>query len=125
MRINEYDSFDDFYYEYAYGKAFSWQDPNKRERFCGIEFKYKGNYFRMCNEPLPDSKLPTLPDGRKGHYSVYKLVCEKKQYPASDDYIEIGWYANLDELLEKCTLPDGTPFREAIMADDTQILSKD
>lgn len=124
MRINEYNSFEDFYYEYAYGPAFSWEDENHIRRFMGIEFKYNGRYYRMCREPLTEEEYPVLPDGRIGLYDVMEMHCAKTTYPGCDYFETLGWYANLDDLLEQCYL-QGKKFREVIMADETEILSQD
>lgn len=48
MRINEYNNLDEFIDEYATGKSFSWQNSDHKERYMGIEFSYKGVYYRMC-----------------------------------------------------------------------------
>jgi len=45
-------------------------------------------------------------------------------YPELDDYIEIGWYKSLDEVLKNCMIQN-IPFEKVIMADETEILSKD
>ena len=45
MRINEYNNLDEFIDEYATGKSFSWQSPDHKERFMGIEFSNKGVYY--------------------------------------------------------------------------------
>ncbi len=122
MRINEYNNFDDFYYEYSHGKAFSWEDENQRERFIGIEFEYNHKHYRMCNEPLDDDALPVLPNGKKGHYQTYVQA-------TFSDIINSQWtmtqcFENLDDALNNWII-DGKTFREVIMADSTRILSKD
>ena len=118
MRINEYEKFEDFYYEYAYGKAFSWQDPNKKERFRGLEFTYNDEYYRMCNEPLKEEDFPILPNGKKGHYST--MIDKTGHF----DWEILGWYENLDDVLDNWII-DGKKFREVIMADETKIEWKD
>ena len=42
-------------------------------------------------------------------------------YPELDDYIEIGWYKSLDDVLKNCMIQN-IPFKKAIMADETEIL---
>lgn len=124
MRINEYNSLDDFIYEYSVGREFSWQNSDHRERFRGIEFKSKGIYYRMCREPYDDKNSPVLSNGKKGIYNVMIMHCEKTGYPTADCFESIGWYDSLDSVLETCIL-NGHKFAEVIMAEDTQILGKD
>ena len=103
MRINEYNNLDEFIDEYATGKSFSWQNPDYKERFMGIEFSYKGVYYRMCREPGEDDEMPKLKD---------------------DDFILIGWYSDLNDVLENCII-DGRKFKDVIMDDSTKIEGKD
>ena len=49
---------------------------------------------------------------------------KKEEYPLCDYYKDIGWYKSLRSVLDNCFLQD-TPFKNVIMADDTEILSKD
>lgn len=51
-----------------------------------------------------------------------KLI--NNHYPEHDDYIEIGWYKSLDDVLKNCMIQN-IPFEKVIMADETEILSKD
>lgn len=119
MRKNEYKSLDSFIYEYSDGKAFSWQDPNGIERFMGLEFCYKGHYYRLCREPLD-----CVPETESGRFHVMEMMMKKEEYPSCDYYEDIGWYDSLQSVLDNCFLQD-TPFKTVIMADDTEILSKD
>ncbi len=123
MRINEYNSLEEFVDEYATGKSFSWQNEDHKERFMGIEFSYKGVYYRMCREPLYEEDLPTLSDGRKGRYDV--MICHWAM-PEFDDneFPLIGWYADLNDVLENCII-DGRKFKDVIMDDSTKIEAKD
>ena len=119
MRKNEYKSLDSFIYEYADGKAFSWQDPNGIERFMGLEFCFEGHYYRLCREPID-----CVPKEASGRFHVMEMIMIKEEYPLCDHYADIGWYDSLQSVLEKCIL-HGTSFKTVIMADDTEILSKD
>ena len=66
--LNEYNNLEEFIVEYDE------IDRKNIRGFCGIEFTYQGVYYRMCREPIAEEKLPTLPNGHKGHYHVV-LVC--------------------------------------------------
>ena len=119
MRKNEYVSLDDFIYEYANGKAFSWQDPNGIERFMGLEFYNNGHYYRLCREPID-----CVPEGAAGRFHVMEMIMKKEEYPLCDCFKDIGWYESLHSVLKECILY-GVPFETVIMDDDTLILSKD
>lgn len=123
MRINEYHSLNQFIYEYESGPAPSLDDEHPR-KYMGIEFKYHGQYYRMCREPLSDDERPKLSDGRLGFYEVSLMHCEKESYPGCDYFESLGWYSDIYDLLENCYI-DGHPFKDVIMADETQIMSQD
>lgn len=73
MRINEYDNLDEFIDEYYKGAEMPWQSVDGKRRYMGIEFSYKGVYYRMCREPGKDKEMPKLKDGRIGRYDV--MIC--------------------------------------------------
>lgn len=118
MRINEYNNLDEFIYEYDSDRDVC------NGKFIGIEFLYNGIYYRMCREPLWGCEEIILSDGRKGRYDVMVLHCTTVGYPKSDEEELIGWYADIYDVLDNCMI-QGRPFREVIMADETEILSKD
>lgn len=57
----------------------------------------------MCREPGEDDEMPKLKD---------------------DDFILIGWYSDLNDVLENCII-DGRKFKDVIMDDSTKIEGKD
>lgn len=122
MRINEYNSLDEFIYEYDSGRASSKSDTEGR-KFMGIEFSYKGVYYRVCREPIIDDTTP-IEVKEDGRYNITIMHCKKFGYPIADNFESIGWYDDIYELLEKCII-DGVKFKEIIMDDSTEILSKD
>lgn len=124
MRVNEYSSLNQFIYEYEDGPAPSVDDEHPR-KYMGIEFCYHGVYYRMCREPFDsDEERPRLPDGRRGYYEVTVMHCDSEGYPLADRFESIGWYSDIYDLLDHCII-DGKPFREVIMADETEILGQD
>jgi hypothetical protein len=125
MRINEYNSLEEFIYEYESGRSIP-SDHLERRKYMGIEFKYNGVYYRMCREPEPkdEKEIVILPDGRNGKYDVMILHCERTGYPLSESFELIGWYADLEDVLNNCVL-QGKKFREVIMDDGTEILGQD
>ena len=124
MRINEYESLDEFIYEYCKGREFSWQNEEHKERFMGIEFLYNGVYYRMCREPYNEKMTPILNNGKPGLYDVMIIHCKKSGYPVAEQFEILGWYESLEDVLDNCIL-QGKPFRKVIMDDSTRILSKD
>lgn len=123
MRVNEYNNLDEFIYEYDSGRSIP-SDNLDRQKFMGIEFKYNGTYYRMCREPQDNNDIVILNDGRPGVYDVMILHCENTGYPMSERSELIGWYADLDDVLDNCII-QGQKFRDIIMADVTEILGKD
>lgn len=123
MRINEYNSLDEFIDEYYKGVEMPWQSSDGKRRYMGIEFSYKGVYYRMCREPGEDDEMPKLPDGRIGRYDV--MICHWAMPEfKDDDFILIGWYSDLKDVLENCII-DGRKFKDVIMDDSTKIEGKD
>lgn len=122
MRRNEYENLNQFVYEYAYGRnLYSDNGP----QYMGIEFRYNGQYYRMCREPLSEDEMIKLPNGRLGQYDVLLMRCSKhEQYPECEEFVLIGWYSDLDDVLNNCII-DGLPFKEVIISPDTEILGKD
>lgn len=123
MRINEYNSLDEFIDEYYKGVEMPWQSSDGKRRYMGIEFSYKGVYYRMCREHDEDDEMPKLPDGRIGRYDV--MICHWAMLEfKDDDFILIGWYSDLNDVLENCII-DGRKFKDVIMDDSTKIEGKD
>lgn len=123
MRINEYNSLDEFIDEYYKGVEMPWQSSDGKRRYMGIEFSYKGVYYRMCREPGEDDEMPKLPDGRIGRYDV--MICHWAMPEfKDDDFILIGWYSDLNDVLENCII-DGRKFKDVIMDDSIKIEGKD
>ncbi|MCR5024117.1 MAG: hypothetical protein K6A90_07275 [Lachnospiraceae bacterium] len=122
--VTEYffDFADDSFTHYYLGGVTS--NPEKRQRYMGIEFLYKGVYYRMCREPYEEGVTPMLDDGRPGLYNIMIMHCEKLGYPIADSFESIGWYADIQDLLDNCIIDDH-PFKDIIMDDSTSIMGKD
>lgn len=124
MKKNEYDSLDEFIYEYSTGREFSWENEENRERFQGIEFESSGVFYRMCREAYDEKFSPILSNGKPGIYNVMIMHCEKAGYPTAEFFESIGWYDSLASLLKECKIGEKF-FRDVIIAEDTEILGKD
>ena len=96
MRVNEYNNLEEFIVEYDE------IDRKNIRGFCGIEFTYQGVYYRMCREPIAEEKLPTLPNGHKGHYHVVIVHWKDGKWFTDFDYELIGWYETIEDLLKNC-----------------------
>ena len=113
MRVNEYNSFDDFYEEYNYDRDID------KEHYTGLEFEFHGEYYRLGHDYSSN-------DSYEYKYWTYELASNEngeKIYLISE-WKNIGQYKNLDEVLERWII-DGKKFREIIMMDETRILAKD
>lgn len=127
-RINEYNSLEEFRNEYAIGKVFSWESDDGLTHYMGIEFSYKGVYYRMCREPEvvgdDDDWLPILPNGKRAHYDVMIYHNDKYGWPSCENVELIGWYEDIDDVLENCIIA-GRKFKDVIMDPRTKIEAKD
>ena len=124
MRINEYNNLDEFIFEYCKGRESSSDNPEQRQRFMGIEFSYNGVFYRMCREPLEQESSANNNAQNPGIYNLMIMHCDSQEYPVADSFESIGYYSDLDDLLNNCII-DEKPFREVIMDDETEILGKD
>lgn len=115
MRINEYNNLQEFIDEYDIIVKYDVR------RMYGIEFIYNNIYYRMCLEPIAEEDLPILNDGRRGKYDVMIVHDIKSSNPK---YELIGWYADMEDLLENCIIQD-KKFKDVIMDNDTKIVGKD
>ena len=119
MRINEYNCLDDFINEYD-GKC------EKGDEFhMGLDFRYRGDWYRMCHEPVDKYYVftTTKPDDSRIIEGWTHRKSDGWFFDMPDKYV-IGIYDTMDELLE-ATCIAGLPFREVIMDDDTEMLGKD
>ncbi len=124
MRVNEYNNLDEFIFEYCKGREASESNIEKRQRYMGIEFLHNGVYYRMCREPYEEGVSPVLDGEKPGLFNVMIMHCEKLGYPIADSFENIGWYADIQDLLDNCII-DNRKFAEVIMDDSTRIMGKD
>ncbi len=118
MRKNEYASLQEFCQEYD--ENYYNEDV---EKHMGIEFIFNEVYYRLCREPLDDSQLPVLSNGKKAKIDV-NIVHWKDGFGSDFSYELIGWYDSLNDVLDNCII-QGKSFREIIMDDTTEIIGKD
>lgn len=118
MRINEFNNLEEFKSQYC-----GWWDPSEG-KWLGLEFKYNNRFYRFHTGLMLDEKKPILPNGKEGKFCIYEMICEKEKYPSCDRYQLIGWYSDMDDLLERCII-NGEKFEKIITEDDTEILAQD
>ena len=112
MRVNEYKSLSDFTNEYT-----GIWDPSDCH-WLGLDFKFDDCTYRL-NTGSMYSKINTiLPDGREALFGLYQ------SYNDSSDYILLGEYADMDDLLDSRVIK-GIKFRDIIINSSTEILGKD
>ena len=118
MRINEYKDLNEFTLQYC-----GFWNPSEG-KWLGLEFEYKGKIYRFQTGPMFEKEKPVLPNGKQGEFCVYEMVCKKESYPFCDRYELIGWYSDMDDVLENCVI-DGEKFKNVIQDDNTRILAQD
>jgi len=117
MRINEYNQLEQFVNEYT-----GIWNPSE-EHWFGLEFKYKGNIYRLSTGSMFNEQDTILPDGRTAVYGIY-ILKDISAYPDMTSCELLGEYADMKDLLSSKVI-DGIEFCEVIMDDQTEILAKD
>lgn len=115
MRINEYNSLDEFKSQYT-----GVWNPSENQ-WLGLDFSYDGVEYRLNTGPMYESENTVLPDGKIAVFSLY----QKCPDPSSGrDYVLLEEFASLDDVLDS-TCIKGIPFRQIIMDDRTELLGQD
>ncbi len=105
MRINEYNNIEEFLSEYT-GK----RDP-ANNLWYGLEFKYNNLYYRL--------------DYVSKSIILMRLKIKKNNsYPSSSGYDILGEFQSMGDLLE-FEVENGKSFKEIIIDENTELLSKD
>ncbi len=115
MRKNEYKSLEEFTSQYigVWG-------PSDGHWF-GLDFIYKGVEYRFHTWAMYKDERKILPDGRK---IVFRLYRKNEEDISGKDYVLLGEFATMEDALDS-TCIEGTPFREIIMDDDTELQGQD
>lgn len=105
MRTNEYTELQEFLSEYT-GR----RDP-ANNLWYGLEFKYNDNYYRL--------------DYVSNSIKLTRLKFENNtNYPDSSGYDILGEFQSVNELLE-CSVDGNKVFKDVIIDENTELLSKD
>lgn len=120
MRINEYNSLEEFTSQYV-GE---WAPSN--DHWLGLDFSYNGNEYRLQTGSMYNSKNTILQDGREALFGLYIKMPAASEASMVEDYTYnlLCEYADMFELLES-TVICNTPFKEVIMDDSTELLGQD
>ena len=116
MRLNEYNSLDEFINEYT-GE---WNPSGGH--WLGLDFIHNGKRYRLHTGAMYNSKCTILPDGKEAVFGIYKFNAIKDS--KGHEYSLIGEYSDMESLLDNCII-DGRKFRDIIMDDNTQMTGKD
>lgn len=115
MRINEYNSLEEFTSEYTG----VWSPSSGH--WLGLDFRYNGVTYRLHTGPMYQHEATVLPDGREALFGIYQLV---DAVGTNYTYSLLGEYADMNDLLESSVI-EGRKFRDIIMDDMTEMLGKD
>ena len=115
MRINEYQSLEEFTSQYI-GE---WS-PSDGHWF-GLEFRYEAHDYRLHTGIMHESGPERDSEGREILFGLYTMNLRANK---DEQFIRLASFASMDKLL--CYTGIGIrPFREVIMDDSTQILGQD
>lgn len=119
MRINEYQSLDEFTSQYVgvWGPS--------EGHWLGLDFAFAGNEYRLQTGSMYEPNNTTLPDGRIAVFGLYvKCKDAHQRREGIPKYLCLGEYAEMSDLLSS-TVIDGKPFSDVIMDDMTELLGQD
>lgn len=114
MRINEYNSLEEFTDQYIGVWA-----PSDGHWY-GLEFRYAGRCYRLHTGSMYPTDPTHAPDGQEYMFGLYIQQEERKKvrFQRMDSFVSMA------ELL-RYTGIDNRAFCEVIMADETEILGQD
>ena len=115
MRINEYQSLEEFTSQYT-GE---WS-PSDGHWF-GLEFRYEGHDYRLHTGMLHAYDPACDSEGREILFGLYAMNSHTDK---SERFLRLESFASMEDLLHFTGIGN-RPFREVIMDDSTQIIGKD
>lgn len=122
MRLNYYNSLEDFIGEYSGIRS------GKYDTVYGIDFTYNGKLYRMTMDQMePDDvrkKFEEKLNKKLGKYEVALVDPNGSGDFQYHNYQFIGWYDDIYDLLENCYI-EGRKFKDVIMDDYTEIEGQD
>ena len=115
MRINEYNSLEEFTSQYI-GE---WSPSDGH--WLGLDFIFRGNEYRFNTGSMYEENNTILPDGREAVFGLYKKNSKRIN---GRDYTLLEEFASMDDAL-KCTCIEGIEFSKVIMDDGTELVGQD
>ena len=115
MRVNEYNSLDEFKSQYV-----GVWEPSENH-WLGLDFSYDGSEYRLNTGSMYEPNNTILPDGREAVFGLYKKSTEET---ADREYSLLEEFATLDEVLDS-TCINGISFKQIIVDDNTKLLGQD
>lgn len=115
MRKNEFTSVEQFKAQYTGVWA-----PSDNH-WLGLDFIYHDIEYRFNTGSMYSSNNTILPDGKEGVYGLYR---KEKDMNKRACYILLEEFATIDDALDSCCI-EATPFREIIVADETELVGQD
>jgi len=114
MRVNEYNTLDEFINEYI-----GIWNPSE-DHWYGLDFKYDDKVYRLHTGSMYNATNTTLKDGRTAIFGLYQVADNSNV----KGYVLLGEYADMNDLLESSVIGN-RKFKDIIMDDGTEILGKD
>ena len=111
MRKNEYKVLKDFTSQYT--GEWNPSDGN----WYGLDFSYHGIEYRFHTGTMYENEHEVIRDGREVLFGLYKKI-------NNDEYILLEQFATMDDVLESKVI-ENIPFKNVIMADETELLGQD
>ena len=114
MRVNEYNSLEEFTSQYI-GE---WAPSDGH--WLGLEFRYKGEDYRLHTGAMFSNEPKYNPHGEEIVFRLYKVVSSSN----GSTFVQLAAFSSMKELLKYSGI-DSRPFSEIIMDDNTQMTGKD
>ena len=115
MRINEYNTLEEFTSQYI-----GIWSPSDGHWF-GLDFIFRGTEYRFNTGPMYEQSSTLLPDGKAALFGIYRRNPKKIN---GKDYSLLEEFASMDDAL-RSTCIEGIRFSEVIMDDNTELVGQD
>lgn len=122
MANNEFNNIDQFIEGFTKSKHFEGESYDGI--INGIEFLYKGNYYRITKDPIGnEEELKRYFNNYKGEAKIKFMIFPKDTYSLANlipisSYL--GLYENVDDLINLGKI-DGKTLKEILISEETEI----
>lgn len=121
---NDFESADDFIRHYQIHENAGRYLPDGTILYMGLEFIWKEKFYRLSRGPIMFPKAPVLENGKPAAFEMAEILTTRQLYPVQYGYRHIGWYQDLEDVLDHCLI-DGTVFRDIISDPDLETIGMD